>query len=610
MMFCVRVVVSAALASVLAACEFPRPPDRPGNSLTVQVVGEGNGTVTGGGISCSTGDTGTCTVEVPEGTEMTLSRMTGTAATGSRVDLGVWGRDCASAGTAESCTIAVVGDLTASASFTLAHRLDLTISAGSTGQGQLTATPGALACMTGTCGEFFAAAMTVSVEALPGTPLDRVSSVTGDCASLPCTITIDRPRAVTASFTRDVCAASSTTCSLGRFTACDATGNYVVYGVPNGGNDGTATTLVMHDYACPLGCHASGTRCNDVAPTNQLTVALDSPGATPSGVDLVLPRSASAPTGLIVIDTNNFDAGASETTITDTDGSTFRVPAHVVTQTDAPEILAIAVRSFTLRAGHLIEVRGNRALAIASHFDIYLAGTFDLAGENLRSPFTRVAPGSATSGACMGTNAVGIFGGSGNAGEGGASSDASAGGMVQGGAPALRGGCGVLDGGTGGGAVQFVSRTRIALGPTALVDVSGAGGRALGEAFPTGGGSGGTVVIEAPSVNFAPGAVIGGRGGSGAAANINTQVHANGQKGTISGAAAAASVTCTGCGTSGIGATEVSFRGGDATTSAFPAGGGGGGGVGRCIVRNAGGVFSPPAGAMKIFSTISTVATR
>ena len=574
MQFRGRVVMSGVVlagAFGLAGCRFPEPPDRTGNTLTVHVVGPG--TVSGGGIECATGDVGVCAIDVPVGAEVVLSRTSGTVGAGSQVTLGAWGGDCASAGVGASCTVVVDGGSDVSAAFSLQHRLELTVAAGGTGQGQLTAMPGTLACGTGTCSAFFDAGAVITVDSAPSTGLDLATGVSGACGALPCAVTMDGPRAVTASFTRVVCVPSSRSCTGGRFTDCDATGNYVRYDVPNGGADGTPVTLVMDDYLCPLGCHTSGTRCNDIS--TSLDAIMDTPEVSPAGIDLVLPRSASIPAGVITINSGSFDEATQEVVIIDADGQSLLVPASFVDLgAPFPGVLVLKVRSFTLRSGSQLRASSDPAVAIASHFDVFLAGVVDLASSRTRGP----APGSlVTFGSCTGVwdqaGSMTSGGGGGAATDGGDGTTPGTGGIAFASSGTF-GGCDST-GGAGGGALQIVSRNRIALAATGGIDVSGSGGDFFG-AHAFGGGGGGKVILQAPVFSAAPGSFLVGRGGSGAATNADGTVAVPGNDGPR-GVVGATSVTCAGCGTSGAGGTEnVNFGvGGDAVGHA-----GGGGGLG------------------------------
>ena len=591
MLFRGRVVASWGVlvgALGLAACSFPRPVDQEGDTLTVHVVGVGS--VSGGGLDCSTGDVGVCTIAVEAGTAVALTRTVGTVGAGSQVLLGAWGDDCASAGVGASCTVVVEGERTVSAAFTLQHRLELTVAAGGTGQGQLTATPGTLACATGTCSAFFDAGAAVTVAAAPATALDLATSVSGACGALPCALTMDGPRAVTSSFTRVACVPSSTSCAGGRFNDCDATGNYVSYDVPNGGADGSPVTLVMDDYLCPLGCHASGTRCNDIS--TSLDAIMDTPEVSPAGIDLVLPRSASIPPGGIAVTT--FDATLREATIIDADGQALRVPAEVLSQGGLiPDVLVLKVRSFSLRSGSELHATGMLALAVASHFDIVVSGVIDLSSKRV---------GGSGAGAVFDHPICsGIWDVSGSMSSGGGAGVLAGGdGATPGtaGQPrvfglALVGGCDSR-GGAGGGAVKLVSRFRVQLASTGGIDVSGSGGLVFGpHAF--GGGGGGMVFLAAPLVRAAAGAFLAGRGGSGAATNSDGSVFVEGNNGPR-GNASALSVTCSGCGTSGAG------DGGAAVGHA-----GGGGGLGGSIISAA---VAANAAAMWIVGTNSPLQTR
>lgn len=575
MQFRGRVVISGVVlagAFGLAGCRFPEPPDRTGNTLTVHVVGPG--TVSGGGIECATGDVGVCAIDVPVGAEVVLSRTSGTVGAGSQVTLGAWGGDCASVGVGASCTVVVDGGSDVSAAFSLQHRLELTVAAGGTGQGQLTAMPGTLACGTGTCSAFFDAGAVITVDSAPSTGLDLATGVSGACGALPCAVTMDGPRAVTASFTRVVCVPSTTSCTGGRFTDCDATGNYVRYDVPNGGADGTPVTLVMDDYLCPLGCHTSGTRCNDIS--TSLDAIMDTPEVSPAGIDLVLPRSASIPAGVIRV--SSFDAATQEAVIMDTDGQPLRVPAAMMSPgAPFPDVMVLKVRSFTLRSGSEFRGAPGPALAIASHFDVFLAGVVDLSSGAGREGGGALAFFDPCKGVYdAGTATAG--GGGGASTPGGNGATPGSGGGVSPAGDGIYGGCGSLSG-EGGGAVMIVSRSRIALAATGGIDVSGAGGYAF-KRVAAGGGGGGKVILQTPTISAAAGSFFAGRGGSGAATNGDGSVGVAGNDGR--GVAGAASVTCLGCGTSGAGGTENvnSGVGGNAVGHA-----GGGGGIGMLYTR-------------------------
>jgi hypothetical protein len=164
----------------------------------------------------------------------------------------------------------------------------------------------------------------------------------------------------------------------------------------------------------------------------------------------------------------------------------------------------------------------------------------------------------------------------------------------------------------------------VVLGDGALLNVSGGGGFGgcwrspvgCDQRAATGGGAGGTVIIEAPNVFVAATAVVAGRGGNGAAMydsmTLGADIGANGAAGTTTGTSNAPAVTCGSapmlCGTGGVGGTETAVNGTPGLGTA-PAKGGGGGGVGHGRIRNQGGAFSPPPGSMKIFFGVDTLGT-
>jgi len=494
------------------------------------------------------------------------------------------------------------------------EQVALTLTIEGAGAGTVAVAPGDFACDTGTCSRTFAAGTEVTLAAMSGSALDAVATVAGDCTALPCTLTMAGPRAVTVGFQRFTCEPNTSTCSAGRLSVCGPDGEYRSYVVPNGNGEQSPTTLLMHDYTCPLGCHATQPRCADVDTQMELNAVLDSAAVSDAGDDVVIPATGS-PTGTITIDTSSWDATLHEVRLTDTSGQALRVPAEVVVQAaPAPEILVLATRTFTLRSGSTLNVIGNRALAIVSHYDLLVEGIVDLSA--VRGASVVVAPGAVNvdTAPCTGRYVAGISGGGTNACQGGAGSNASAPGTTPMTIPpALAGGCpgGFMVNlstfhfsGGGGGGFALVSRTQVRLGAASIVDVSGGYGWA-GTGWATGGGSGGTVIITAPTLVVASGAIVAGRGGSGGAAGPTSA--ANGQEGPVQGSTGASGATCTGCGVSGAGGYEAAC--GRDGTGGGTALAGGGGDRGRAAVYT---FTSPliPAGTMHLRYQPQSIAVR
>ncbi|MCL4223302.1 MAG: hypothetical protein KJZ91_02365 [Myxococcales bacterium] len=401
------------------------------------------------------------------------------------------------------------------------------------------------------------------------------------------------------------CVPETETCADGRYTQCDATGNFVQHLIPNGGASGEPFTITMDAYDCPMGCHATAPRCADIDTLNVVNAALDN-GVSAVGADIVLPLAGS-PDGTIALDTGQFDSVAAEVRITDTGGGTIRIPAEVLTQSPpAPAVLVLKTRTFTLRAGSTLRLDGARALAIASHFDVRIEGVIDGSGQ-VGVAGQAAGPGSLGGPAsCVGQWMSFVSGGAGNVSNGGRSSTGLTGGELHpAGPPALAGGCASSGVAGGGGGIQLASRTRIALASTAQIDVSGGGGTGFTN-VALGGGSGGNVLLHAPVVFFGPGAVVAGRGGGGGAGGPSGG--ASGAEGTLTGTAGAAGGTCSGCGTGGTGGTETSPpTNGTGSTGAL---GGGGGAAGRCHVRTRTGTPIIPAGTMRLSSSSLVLAPR
>jgi hypothetical protein len=171
----------------------------------------------------------------------------------------------------------------------------------------------------------------------------------------------------------------------------------------------------------------------------------------------------------------------------------------------------------------------------------------------------------------------------------------------------LRGGCGGgatngpdgEDGvvGRGGGAVQIASRETIVL--EGNIDVRGGNGEAdhyrqHAGFYVTGGGAGGGILLEAPTVTLKDNAQLIARGGNGAALCDTTSVF---------------------CGAGGLGATAASTAqaGGDASCDSmhFLSAGAGGGGLGRVRINTSTGNYDKSNTALEDASvTTGTISTR
>ncbi len=397
------------------------------------------------------------------------------------------------------------------------------------------------------------------------------------------------------------CTANTTTCADATLVACDAAA------VP------TVST-------CGFGCAASGDRCNDLAPSNDLGIYLDQAA---SASPLVL-------TGNAIIDTTT-------QTVTNGDGSTVVVRAAIVNSSPVGT-LAISVRS--LEAGN-VTVRGARALAILVDGDVTLNGTLSLsAALGTPGPGALASPASVCT-AGQGTQAPdgtgggggGAFGSAGGRGGTGGGGRSGGGGTPNGDATLtpLRGGCpGALafgvqgptaeDGrpGAGGGALQLSARGRIRVQPGAFVAANGGGAKGFTGSTNvscvvfagqppacdqgSGGGSGGAILIEASALEMLGTSGLVANGGSG---GCGFRLHGN--DGMLSASPAQGS----NCG---------NFSGGDGAAGVSPAGvggsgvsygGGGGGGAGRIRVNlPPTATFDPDLTIVSPSPAVGTVITR
>ena len=573
---------------------------RTDKTLTVTVSGSGTVTSSPAGINAPGDNTET----YAHGTMVTL-----TAAWNATSHTFAWSGACT--GSTATCVVTMDQARSVTATFTI-RTYTLTVAKAGVGTGTVQSTmPAGIIDCGADCSEVVSHGTMVTLTATPSGGGVFFGWSGGGCSGTgPCTTTVTAATTVTATFDR--CVRSTQACSSNQFMQCDATGNFVSHVIPNGGANGTSATITYDGtYICPMGCHASEPRCLDVSATNGLDAALDDPATSPSGANI--PHDL-GPRTIKAIDTSSFNSANGLTVVTLDDDTPYSLPASVITQAGAPEILVLKVRTFSIPSGSTVTVSGSRALAIVAHFDIYIAGTLDVSGP-------RGGAGRLLVSGCAGSYLNGASGGGGFVGAGGLS---STGGDRGDGTQSplltpLAGGCdggtgGLVIGGRGGGAAQLVSRTRILLAGTSLVNASGGGGYTGCQTVgctsyrATGGGAGGAISIEAPVVTIQAGAVVAGRGGNGAASNSGV-IGVHGTPGTTAGSTNGPGVSCSGCGTGGVGGTEATISGTNGTGT-LPAIGGGGGGVGRCVVRNRTGTISPPAGSMKISQVASALVSR
>ncbi len=350
---------------------------------------------------------------------------------------------------------------------------------------------------------------------------------------------------------------------------------------------------------CALGCFDEE-RCARRDPSNGLAGHLD---AAADAEDVVWDEA-------VTIDTT---AG----TVTDVNGA---IAVESAVMADGPvDVFVVAAKSFEARD---VTVVGEAALAIVSAGDVTLRGVVDVSAVN------QVAgPGAATDDtSCLGKDGNSFEGMASGGGGGGFGRAGGAGGSTEvfvangglggeaSGTPELaplRGGCrggfGVVvksvgpssaSPGAGGGAIQIVSGTLLSLEDGGAIRANGGGAKALTMSPPTfclgsspavpcfpahGGGSGGAILLEAPSVLLVPQASLVANGGAGHCGK--TGVANNGGNGE----SPALGTRCEdealrGNGGDG-GAGETSATAGGSIFDSAALGGGGGGGVGRIRIN-------------------------
>jgi hypothetical protein len=414
------------------------------------------------------------------------------------------------------------------------------------------------------------------------------------------------------------CQPGATACGSDQVVTCNA--------------DGMSETTT----ACELGCGSNGLTCASFTPSNGLGPILTQAG---SAADFVVPTGATIDTTACVITMS---------------GSTI-LSGSLVAQSSG-KICAFAAHDFTIGD---ISASGTYPLAFVAANDLTVSGVLD-AGAKSSTPGPGAQPigspcdgGDVTATKCSdGTppqpsacsEGAGGGGGVTAGGSGGTDTYISTGtaapGSGYGGSmlasqfSPLMGGCGGGSGsdtitnntgstvlafvsersGAGGGAIQLVAGASIEL--VGIVNVGGGGGFGSGSAIGsdgvtvyydhqgTGGGAGGTLVIETPVLTVGPGggfAANGGGGGGCGVAGSDGAPSATAAAGGTSGSAA--------CQTSGL--VLIGGTGGTATTppalldydtrSATPIAqdsdffGGGGGSVGSVRISTRDGSFTGSA---------------
>jgi len=384
-----------------------------------------------------------------------------------------------------------------------------------------------------------------------------------------------------------LCDPNETACTNGKLATCDASG------------------AVISSRTCPLGCFEDQPRCRDVAPSNGLGSYLDMV-TSPPDLDLSAGGFINTSTGQVL------DAAKNPVT----------VPNFLVS---APTSGA-AIRVFVARRVHLGNVvvgadsvnitnaGGGPALAIVADDEISVEGALT-AWDPTTSPYEN---GLYSAG---GVSFPGCTGGPGDyvqrtgptqdlwaaSGGGGHATPGGRGGGVQfmlGGGTAgaasgsptlepLRGGCAggadktggpfIFGAGGGGGAIQLSSRVAVTLTANAVINENGGPGvvYAVQTSF-YGGGAGGGILVEAPSVSLGEGSKLLVNGGPAAAPNDYSPPTSETTAASLGGKCTSSGTYYCGNGGNGAGADGPATDGAEVAyvstaNYTFQASGGGGG---------------------------------
>jgi hypothetical protein len=346
------------------------------------------------------------------------------------------------------------------------------------------------------------------------------------------------------------------------------------------GSDGHATP-----HECSLGCFDE-TRCADLDATNRLTQFLDE---AVGGPDLTLPDGT-------IIDTDDQEIIVDGLPINAT-------PVLLAAPADPGgiQVLVFAVSSLTITGD--VVTRGRPALAFVSDGDITVNGIVRVqagpgidgtgGGDNL----IVCDPGPPAYGHISGRGGGGFGGRGGQGGDIIGDITGGAGGAIVGNEAIipLRGGGQDPSFLGAGGALQLVSRTRIAISDGGALHAGGLAGLDN----RTGGSAGGGVVLEAPVVVVSGAASAIAANGGGGGCGGGDMITSSAEEGRLDDqrAAGCVSVDMGDGGKGGAGTTPNGTPGEDMAGCPMVAGQGGGG-VGRIRINNADGAFTPTNGAV------------
>lgn len=379
---------------------------------------------------------------------------------------------------------------------------------------------------------------------------------------------------------------------------------------------------VIASEACVLGCYEDQPRCRKLAPSNGLGSYLD-----------LIPKDPAYDFDLI-----NAAFDTKTGTVIANGGLSIPVPSFTAPNGDGPTIRVFVVNNVRIRDGYAfstmtgLPVTGN-AFALVAHGDILIEGRFyagsDVGGfanstcaggvgnyfetDNSSRAVASGGGGNATPGA-RGGGIGGVIGGVGGQAFGTDHLVPLKGGCPAGGVDNMGNISPYASQGRGGGALQFASETSITI--LGKIDVRGEHGEVeqagmLGAAV-YGGGAGGSILLEAPTVTLGPKAILMAKGGGGGAIGpsiVNDDTASPDPGTTCSGGGSST------CGNGGDGAApNAEAEPGQSTavaTGASLASGGGGGGLGRVRINTRDTTYLRPNTAVEAASvTTGLIDTR